>query len=155
MRAKRRKDCRRERGYTVLLLFMLIVFVGVALGQMVVTSTYGTLAARRSRDALTVRLAAGQLLNRPAPAPDGGSVYPDAPISGWSELVVVDAATGRIALEDEGEPAGYRILRQWRTSTDGAGRRMLAVSAVAVDGQHRPVEGANGASVVLARSVKQ
>jgi hypothetical protein len=132
---------------------VLVSIVTVALGQLVFTSAYGTLTARHSRESFSARLVASELLSHTPPATNGGSVYPNDAVSGWSDVVMVDASTGQMAPDDAAK-AGARFLRQWKASTDGAGRRTYAVSAVALDDRGRPLAGVDASSVVLSRSVK-
>jgi hypothetical protein len=134
-------------------LLLVISVVGTALGQMVVTSAAGVVAARRSRDDLSVRLAASDILNRRAPDEDGGSVSPDAPLDGWSDVVAVDPESGRIMPYDGGERAGLALRRQWRCATAG-GQRVFAASVAVVDRQLESGEGPDATEVVLQRSLR-
>jgi hypothetical protein len=152
-RARRARSRRKDAGWTLAGTMVLVAVVTVALGQMVFTSAYGTLNARRSREHFSVRLVASEVLSRTPPAADGGSVYPEAAASGWSDVVMVDPSTGLVGPDDP-KRAGARLLRQWKTSAGGSGRRVYAVSVVALDESGRPLAGADAATAVLARSVK-
>ena len=134
-------------------LLLVIFVVGTALGQMVVTSAAGVVAARRSRDDLSVRLAASDILNRRAPDEDGGTVTPDTPLDGWSDVVTVDPESGRIMLYEGGEGAGLVLRRQWRCATSD-GQRIFAVSVAVVDRQLESSEGPDATEIVLQRSLR-
>jgi type II secretory pathway pseudopilin PulG len=143
----------RQKGWTMLGLLLVVSVVGTALGQMVVTSAAGVVAARRSRDDLSVRLAVSDILNRRAPDEDGGTVTPDAPLDGWSDVVTVDPESGRIVPYDGGESAGLVLRRQWRCATSD-GQRVFAVSVAVVDRRLESGEGPDATEVVLQRSLR-
>src|SRR5689334_13074523 len=98
--SRRARPRRTDAGWTMAGTMVLVAIVTVALGQMVFTSAYGTLSARRSRDRFSVRLVASEVLSRTPPAGSGGSVYPAAAAGGWSDVVAVDPATGLVVADD-------------------------------------------------------
>jgi len=151
-------ECRRshEAGWSIMGAVVVTGVVTIALGQMVVTSTHGVLAAKRSRDELTVRLAASEVLNRTPPTTVGGAVAPSAPVAGWFDVVAADPKTGALVdATGKSTPGGTKILRQWRLSTEPSGPVVLSVSAALVDDERRPVDGPDGAAILLSRSVRR
>lgn len=146
---KRRRLRHAEGGYTVLAVMIGVAIVSVALAGHAMMAGVGVLASRQARGALACRTAALERLNGPAPAVDGGSLPPDAPVTGWSDTVFLDPGSGRVVVVDRDHPpAGTPVARQWRRGRDAAGRLVFEVSAVAVDDAGRALGGSLAASAV-------
>jgi Tfp pilus assembly protein PilV len=141
---------RRERGFAVAYLFVVIVFVGIALQGVLAVMTYNAVAAEYRRNRQQALIAAQNALDRQAmnPATSGGSIDTDA--SGFSDIVVLDTRTGAVTAYSGTPPAGAVIVRRrWTFFTDGAGRRHCAAAAQTVGADLQPLTGPGRDQVVV------
>jgi len=142
---------RRQGGYTVLAVMIGIAIVSIALVSQALLAGFGVIASRQARYEHACRVAAQAVLRGAVPAEPGGSMPPDAPVDGWSDLVCLDPVTGTIVADGRG---GVLVARQWRLGPDGRGRRVFEVAATAVDAAGSPLAGGLAASVVLSERVR-
>jgi len=135
---------------------MVMAVASIALVNQVMLACFSAAVARQSRFAFACRQAATDRLSRSAPDSDGGNLAPEAPIAEWSDVVYIDPTTGAIrAVDNAGQPTGVLLVeRQWRVATDGGGRRVFEVSAVALSEVRVPHTGLHAARVVLSKRVE-
>jgi hypothetical protein len=124
---------KRNGGWTLLAILLVLSIVSVALVNAALTSGYGVVTASEARSALTARMAALERAGRVPPA-TGGTIWPDRPEEGFHEWVVA-SPEGRFDVVEQGAwPAGAAVvLRQWRLVARGDGTRLYQVSARPVD----------------------
>jgi hypothetical protein len=150
------RSVRDERGYTFVVLTIVICVVSVALVQSASTLIAGAFATDAARLQLDVRIACRQLLTGPLPLEVGGSIAPEPPVEGFSDVVVVDRETGSVRpLTQTSGIAGPVVLRQWRLRDLATGERVFEVSGVAVDaGTLAPRSGYSAARSVQSIQVR-
>ena len=124
-----RRASKRNGGWTLLAILLVLSIVSVALVNAALTSGYGVITASEARSALTARMAALERAGRVPSAP-GGSIWPDPPEEGFCEWVVA-SPEGRFDVVEHGAwPADAAVvLRQWRLVARGDGTRLYQVSA--------------------------
>lgn len=145
---------RRERGYTVVAVMIGIAIVSIALVSHGMLAGVGVLASRQARNELACRTAALEILNRPAPVADGGSLPPETALEGWHDTVYLDPESGTILPDDREATGGTLVARQWRRGSDSDGRPVLEVSATAVEASGQPLAGPIGASALYSKRVR-
>ena len=147
MRVKNRAH-RREAGYTVLAVMIAIGIVSVALVGHAMLAGLGALASRKAANDLACRTAALARLNLAPSEGEGGSVPPAAAVSGWSDTVYLDPATGSIVSVQSAPIEGVGLIaRQWRRGRDAGGRTTFEVVATAVGADGQPLTGRLAASI--------
>ena len=131
----------------VIVAMLAIIFAGTT--QLLVAAN---LTGDRARDRASVRSAALDRLEEPAPEAEGGSTAPAAPVEGYSAVVIV-TADGRVIPVDREAPAGVLVRRAWRLTTVN-GARVFEVSAelLEADGEST-VDGPGGVRETTGRSL--
>lgn len=107
----------------VIIAVLAIMFAGTT--QLLVA---GTLTGDRARDRASVRSAALDRLEEPAPDAEGGAIAPEPPVNGYSDVVVV-TSDGRVVAADTRGAIGVVVRRSWRVVTSTDGERIFEVSA--------------------------
>jgi hypothetical protein len=137
----------REDGYALFAVMVVVSIVTIWMVDAALATGYGVLAAASTRDRLNARIAANERVSGAIPTGTGGSVWPDAPVAGFYDLLVTDASSGtlREVSPEERLPDGLFVLRQWRIAANAGGGRLLEVSTVIVDARtHEVVAGPSG-----------
>jgi hypothetical protein len=133
------KRRRREAGFGLAVLMVVLSIVTVWLTNSALCAGYGVIAAAGARDRLAARMAAVERAGGDVPAGTGGAVFPDAPVAGFHDYLVRDRVTGAlVVVADRDLPnGGDVVLRQWRVAARAEGGRVVEVSAVIVDAETR------------------
>lgn len=124
-----------QRGYSLLLLMLVLGIASVWLTNAALTAGYGVLSAAGTRDRLNARIAANERTCGAIPEGTGGSVWPETPVAGYFDYLAPDGESGRLRVVAGAElpKSGQVVLRQWRLSANADGGRLLEVSAVILD----------------------
>ena len=132
----------------VIVAMLAIIFAGTT--QLLVAAN---LTGDRARDRASVRSAALDRLEEPAPEAEGGSTAPAAPVEGYSDVVIV-TADGRVIPVDREAPAGVLVRRTWRLATTPDGAQVFEVSAelLEADGEST-VDGPGGVRETTGRTL--
>lgn len=124
-----RTRTRTQRGFSIVEVVVVMCLLTVAICTAALLTIKGILQARHARVRTDAQTTASALVNSPAPAGTGGSVAPDAPVVGWSDVVFVNPETGQFEPLTGRLPEGaVPIRRQWRVAPTGT-MRVYSVSA--------------------------
>lgn len=146
----------REAGFTLMeMLFLLLVLLIVGSAVFAVT-VRGTRDAANGTDRQTARGALQEKLAGDPPAADGGSVLPDPPAEGYSDVVIGSPDGSFVPFGGTPASPGTAVVRrQWRVATGPDGIRHFQVSAELLDSDGRAPRSDDGAySVVMERRVR-
>jgi hypothetical protein len=149
---------RREAGIALVTQLITTAVATVGLLGAVGTACVGVLTTRRAASAADARMAAQLLLDARVDVAReaGGSIAPDPPVTGFVDLVTLDAARGRVLSIDEGELGGGPVFRrQWRVRLDEiTDVWLLEVSSeLLLDEKSAPRSGADATRVRLSRGL--
>ena len=118
-----------QRGFGLVEILAVTCLLTVAICTAALVAAKGVLQARHAGLHADARTAASALVNAEPPEGLGGSVAPDAPVTGWFDVVVVSAESGRLErLEGPTRVNVVPIRRQWRVAVE-RGVRVYTVSA--------------------------
>lgn len=143
-----------ERGFSIISAMFWTVFAAIVVSGTAQIVVYGTITGRRSHIRDLGRAAASAIVEARPPAEPGGSVAPDAAVSGYSDVVTVDPDTGAILPGDD--VAGYRFRRQWRLSQGADGVWVFEASSELLAGNTAErLDGPDGALVTTSRLLER
>ena len=133
---------RSEAGWQVLALSLMAVVVTYGILNAVIAGAMAQVQIRHCTENTIVAQALAARLAEPAPAGEGGTLGPELPEAGWSDVVVAVEGAGRFEPLGDGEraPEGAIVVRrQWRVRVED-GARLLEVSGelAAHDGSRHP-----------------
>lgn len=132
----------------VIVAMLAIIFAGTT--QLLVAAN---LTGDRARDRASVRSAALDRLEEPAPDADGGATAPEPPVDGFTDIVVV-TPDGRVLAVERDAAAGVLVRRSWRLATTADGTRVFEVSAVLLEADaETTVDGPGGVRETTARTL--
>lgn len=143
-----------ERGFSIISAMFWTAFAAIVVSGTAQIVVYGTITGRRSRVRSLARAAASAVIEARPPAEAGGTVAPDAAVSGYADIVVVDPETGGVVTGDD--PHGYRFRRQWRLSAGADGAWVFEASSELLAGNSdEPLDGPDGVLVSTCRLIER
>ena len=133
---------RRQGGWQILGVLIVIVIVSYGTVNTAMVAAMSQIQIARARENAIVASACASRLDEPAPSGSGGSIWPEAPVGGWTDVVYADRAGDRLTPLRLGEraPDGATVVRrQWRVR-EASGVRVIDASAelADVDGGRHP-----------------